>query len=229
MGLSDEEFPLFGEGVGGQSPLRSVAGEGLEGERDTETQRRRDGETKCAPATSSLRLSVSSSLLSHHASGSPHIPTSAKIRMGDRPPSLPPMSLQQEVMTDYATAGLSLKRHPVSFVRRELTRRGIITAAQLAQRQSGWVSIAGIVLIRQRPGTASGIVFVTLEDETGVANLIIRPDVFDRFSLAARKASLLQAEGRIQREGQVIHVMTYRLSDLTQLLSNQEFPSRDFR
>jgi error-prone DNA polymerase len=139
------------------------------------------------------------------------------------------MSLQQEVMTDYATAGLSLKRHPVSFVRRELTRRGIITAAQLAQRQSGWVSIAGIVLIRQRPGTASGIVFVTLEDETGVANLIIRPDVFDRFSLAARKASLLQAEGRIQREGQVIHVMTYRLSDLTQLLSNQEFPSRDFR
>jgi len=114
-------------------------------------------------------------------------------------------------------------------VRRELTRRGIITAAQLAQRQSGWVSIAGIVLIRQRPGTASGIVFVTLEDETGVANLIIRPDVFDRFSLAARKASLLQAEGRIQREGQVIHVMTYRLSDLTQLLSNQEFPSRDFR
>jgi error-prone DNA polymerase len=139
------------------------------------------------------------------------------------------MPLQQEVMTDYATAGLSLKRHPVSFVRGELMRKGIITAAQLAQRQSGWVSVAGIVFIRQRPGTASGIVFVTLEDETGVANLIIRPDVFDRFSLAARKASLLQAEGRIQREGQVIHIMTYRLSDLTQLLSKQEFRSRDFR
>jgi len=90
------------------------------------------------------------------------------------------------------------------------------------------VSVAGLVLNRQRPGTASGIVFVTLEDETGVANLIIRSDIFDRFSLAARRAYLLQADGRVQSEGQVIHVLVQCLVDLSELLANQEFHSRDF-
>lgn len=146
----------------------------------------------------------------------------------DESVAIPAMSLKQEVMTDYSYVGLSLKRHPVSFVRSELARRKIITAAELNHRESGWVSIAGLVLIRQRPGTASGIVFVTLEDETGVANLIIRPDIFERFSSAACRAYLLKADGRVQREGQVIHVLAQRLEDLGDLLSNQEFHSRDF-
>ena len=142
--------------------------------------------------------------------------------------ALPTMPLKEEVMIDYACSGLSLKRHPVAFVRSQLAQRKIITTVELKDHDKQLVSVAGLVLNRQRPGTASGIVFVTLEDETGVANLIIRPDIFDRFSLAARRAYLLQADGRVQSEGQVIHVLVQRLVDLSELLANQEFHSRDF-
>jgi error-prone DNA polymerase len=143
--------------------------------------------------------------------------------------ALPTMPLKEEVMIDYACSGLSLKRHPVAFVRSQLADRKIITTVELKGHDKQLVSVAGLVLNRQRPGTASGIVFVTLEDETGVANLIIRPDIFDRFSLAARRAYLLQADGRVQSEGQVIHVLVQRLVDLSKLLANQEFHSRDFQ
>src|SRR5215204_6493590 len=106
------------------------------------------------------------------------------------------MSLGREVMTDYMTAGLSLKRHPVALVRSQLSQRKVITAGELQRSPNGrWVRVAGLVLIRQRPGTASGIVFETLEDETGTANLIIRPDVYDRYRVAARRAALAQADG----------------------------------
>jgi error-prone DNA polymerase len=84
------------------------------------------------------------------------------------------------------------------------------------------------VLIRQRPGTASGIVFETLEDETGVVNLIVRPDVFERYRPAARHAGLLQADGYVERQGQVVHVMAKRLFDLSHLLSGFQLASRDF-
>jgi len=146
----------------------------------------------------------------------------------ESPVVLPPMPLRQEVMIDYATSGLSLKKHPVALVRDQLTRRRIITAAELNQRKDGWVRVAGIVLIRQRPGTASGIVFITLEDETGVANLIVRPNIFERYSLAACRAQLLQADGYVERQGRVIHVMALRLDDLSHLLPSREFRSRDF-
>ncbi len=91
-----------------------------------------------------------------------------------------------------------------------------------------WVKVAGMVLCRQRPGTASGIVFETLEDETGVVNLIIRPDVYDRFRPVARHAAVLEAEGRIERQGKVIHVMVSRMQDLSELLEGYVFQSRDF-
>src|SRR5205807_685100 len=84
----------------------------------------------------------------------------------------------------------------------------LIPAAELKNLPPGrWVKVAGLVLIRQRPGTAAGIVFVTLEDETGVANLILRPEIYDRHRPAARHAMLLQADGYLERQGQVIHVM----------------------
>ncbi|MBV8782400.1 MAG: error-prone DNA polymerase [Phycisphaerae bacterium] len=142
--------------------------------------------------------------------------------------SLPMMPLGQEVLTDYATSSLSLKAHPVSLVRAELKQRGIITAAELNQRKRGWVKVAGLVLIRQRPGTASGIVFITIEDETGVANLIVRPELFDRYRQAARHAYLLQADGYVERQGQVIHVMAKQMHDLSFLLNGHVFRSRDF-
>ena len=145
------------------------------------------------------------------------------------PPSLPAMPLGQEVLFDYATIGLSLKCHPVSLVRPQLSARGIITAAELRERPpGGWVSVAGLVLVRQRPGTAGGIVFMTVEDETGTANLIVRPTIYDRFRPAARHAQLLQADGRVERHGQVVHLLAFRMHDLGELLAGYQMRSRDF-
>ena len=142
------------------------------------------------------------------------------------------MPLGQEVMTDYRTAGLSLKCHPVSLLRGDLSKRGMITAAELADEDRSphgrWVKIAGVVLIRQRPGTASGVVFVTMEDETGVANLILWPQTYDAFRPAARHAVLLQCDGYVQRQGQVVHVLARKLLDLSHLLQGYEQRSRDF-
>jgi error-prone DNA polymerase len=144
-------------------------------------------------------------------------------------PFLPPLPLGQEVMTDYATGGLSLKQHPVALIREELKRRRIVTASDVDQVPHGrWVKVAGLVLIRQRPGTASGIVFETLEDETGIVNLIVKPEIYDRYRPAARHAGLLGAEGYLQRQGQVVHVLAKRLVDLSDLLGGYEFQSRDF-
>jgi error-prone DNA polymerase len=147
----------------------------------------------------------------------------------ESPAPLPVMPPGQQVMADYATAGLSLKRHPLSLVRDQLARDRITPAAELKDLKPGrWVKVAGLVLIRQRPGTASGIVFVTLEDETGVANLIVRPEIYDRHRPAARHAMLLQADGYLERQGQVIHIMAKRLFDRSDLLAGHRFKSRDF-
>src|SRR6185503_1427242 len=100
--------------------------------------------------------------------------------------------------------------------------------AELGKLDRGWVRVAGLVLIRQRPGTASGIVFQTLEDETGIVNLIVRPDIFDRYRPAARHAALLQCDGNIERQGDVVHVMAKRLFDRSALLRGLEISSRDF-
>ena len=132
-------------------------------------------------------------------------------------------------MTDYSTTRLSLKQHPLTLVRDSLKKDRILTAAELQATPNGrWVKVAGLVLIRQRPGTASGIVFVTLEDETGIVNLIVRPHVFDRFRLAARHAALLQCDGYVERQGQVVHVMAKRLIDRSSLIRGFELSSRDF-
>jgi error-prone DNA polymerase len=142
---------------------------------------------------------------------------------------LPAMPLGREVMTDYSTTGLSLKRHPVELIREQLRAMRILTAKEIADLPHGTkAKAAGIVLIRQRPGTASGIVFVTIEDETGIVNLIIRPNIFDRDRQPARHADLLQAEGRIERQGEVVHLVATRLADQSPLLSGHEFRSRDF-
>jgi len=135
-------------------------------------------------------------------------------------------------MTDYSTAGLSLKCHPVALVRDELSKQKVITAEQLMNNERSphgkWVKVAGLVLIRQRPGTASGVVFVTLEDETGVCNLILWPQIYDQYHAAARHATLLQADGYVQRQGQVVHVLAKRVYDRSELLSGYELRSRDF-
>jgi DNA polymerase III alpha subunit len=129
---------------------------------------------------------------------------------------LPAMSLGEQVVEDYAALGLSLKRHPLAFLRGELAREGLVTAADLAHLPvDRRLSIAGIVLIRQRPGSANGVVFVTIEDETGIANLILWPPILERFRRAALGATLLCCTGKLQREESVIHVVAERLADLT--------------
>ncbi len=129
---------------------------------------------------------------------------------------LPSMPLGEHVVEDYATTSLSLKRHPLAFLRGELKAEGIVAAAALAtlpveQR----VRVAGLVLIRQRPGSAKGVIFITMEDETGVANLIIWPPILKRFRRTVLGATLLYCRGRLQREEGVIHVVAEELRDLT--------------
>jgi error-prone DNA polymerase len=147
----------------------------------------------------------------------------------DREPStsLPAMSAQEQVFSDYRTVGLSLKAHPVSFYRAGLERLSVVPAAALPKLQDGRiVRVAGLVLVRQRPSTARGITFVTLEDETGQANLIIRMDVWERFYKVARTASAFIAHGRLQKQNEVIHILVTKLENIVIALNSQ---SRDFR
>jgi error-prone DNA polymerase len=144
--------------------------------------------------------------------------------------ALPELSPHEEVLADYQTAGLSLKAHPLTFYREELHRLNIVPAGQLAQLADGIpIRVAGLVLVRQRPGTAKGITFVTLEDETGVANLIIRPEIWNRYHQAARIAPALIAHGRLQSQQGVIHVLVQKLDALSERLQHLRSQSRDFQ
>jgi error-prone DNA polymerase len=133
---------------------------------------------------------------------------------------LPGMPQTQEVAEDYRTTSLSLKAHPVGFYRPMLTRRGVITAEQLLGLKDGRkVSVAGLVLIRQRPGTAKGVVFVTLEDETGVANAVVWKDRFEADRSVVMTASFLVVHGRVQAAEGVIHIVAEGFTDLSAELS----------
>jgi len=133
---------------------------------------------------------------------------------------LPEMPLGEHVVEDYASLSLTLKRHPLAFLRREFAGEGLVTAAELADLPvNRRLAIAGVVLIRQRPGSANGVVFITIEDETGVANLIVWPAILERFRRAALGATLLRCTGKLQREESVIHVVADRLDDLTPRLN----------
>ena len=128
--------------------------------------------------------------------------------------ALPAMSLSEAVSADYSTLQLSLKAHPLALLRDRMAARGVTPAAQLAELANGArVRVAGLVLVRQRPGSAKGVVFATLEDETGVANVIVWPHVFERFRREAMRAALLMVSGKLQREGIVVHVVANQLED----------------
>jgi error-prone DNA polymerase len=139
------------------------------------------------------------------------------------------------VMIDYATTGLSLQAHPLSFYRERLTARNIRSAQQLGETAHGKpVVVAGLVIMRQRPSTAKGITFVTLEDETGTINLVVRQAIWDRYYVVARRSPAWVAFGRLQRKYSVIHVVTDRLCDFARFLHQPgkaiaHHKSRDFR
>ncbi len=134
--------------------------------------------------------------------------------------ALPLMRQGEHVVNDYRALSLSLKAHPVSFLRERLAAQAIVETERLSELPSGKrVSVAGLVLVRQRPGTASGVIFATLEDETGVANVIVWPKIFERFRPIVLGARLMRVTGKLQSEQSVIHVVAERLEDLTPLLS----------
>ena len=140
------------------------------------------------------------------------------------------MSLGEEVVEDYASLRFSLKAHPVSFLRARLAAEGMVETARLLElANGGTVKVAGLVLVRQRPGTAKGVIFATLEDETGVANIIVWPDVFARCRKTVLAARLLGVEGPLQREGLVTHVIARRLFDLTPRLAALRDPCVSIR
>ena len=139
---------------------------------------------------------------------------------GAEPPVLlPAMPQAEQVVADYQTLRLSLKAHPISFFRRSLRKQGFIAAGDLPSLNHGRkVSLAGLVLVRQKPGSAKGVCFITLEDETGVANLVIWPKLFEHYRPVIMSARLLVVHGRVQTDGRVIHVVADRLENRTDRL-----------
>lgn len=147
----------------------------------------------------------------------------------ERTPQLPAMPMQEHVSQDYQRTGLSLKAHPISFIRAELEELRVTPCQTLRSLRDGVrVRVAGVVLVRQRPETASGVVFVTLEDETATANIILWPAVFNRFRKAARTAAGLIIEGKLQKLGEVIHIVAQRVDDMSELIPALQHQSRDF-
>ncbi|WOJ88292.1 OB-fold nucleic acid binding domain-containing protein [Methylocapsa polymorpha] len=134
--------------------------------------------------------------------------------------ALPPMPLGEHVVEDYRYLSLSLKAHPVAFLRDRLAQKKILRAEELSNHPPGGrVTVAGVVLVRQRPGSANGVIFLTLEDETGIANAIVWPRVFEALRPIVIGARFIAVTGRLQNEANVIHIVVERAENLTFLLS----------
>ena len=134
---------------------------------------------------------------------------------------LRPMTAGSEVVEDYSHVGLTLREHPISFLRDELRECRIVTCAEvMAARDGRWLEAAGIVLVRQRPGSAKGVIFVTIEDETGIANLVVWPKVFEEYRRVILSASMVGVRGSVQREGEVIHLVAHKVTDLSAELAS---------
>ncbi|PEQ11076.1 error-prone DNA polymerase [Novosphingobium sp. PC22D] len=130
--------------------------------------------------------------------------------------SLPPMPLSEEVVADYQTQRLSLKAHPMAFLRASLAERGFVRACDLRERKfRSMVQVAGVVLIRQRPGSAKGVCFITLEDETGVVNLVVWPHLKEKQRKVVMGARLMEVRGRVEYDDEVIHVIAAHMTDAT--------------
>ncbi len=133
--------------------------------------------------------------------------------------ALAPMRPGRTVVEDYGSVGLSLRQHPLAFVREDFTRQGMVQCRDLDRLRDGTrIIVPGLVLMRQKPGSAKGVMFITLEDETGIANLIVWPSIFERQRRLILVSSMMAAHGKVQKEGGVIHVIVEKLVDLSDLL-----------
>ncbi len=145
-------------------------------------------------------------------------------------PPMPRMVKSERVLSDYRMLGLSVEGHPMEFLRDELRGRGVLSAANLRKREAGDdVSVAGIPICRQRPSTAKGVMFITLEDETGFSNFVVMHDVQERYWRTILRSPVLLLEGVVEREQGVINVLTRRATDLAQELRGLVVQTRDFR
>ncbi|WP_245841600.1 error-prone DNA polymerase [Sphingomonas lenta] len=139
--------------------------------------------------------------------------------IAEEPAVLKPLSAGREVVEDYRSTQLSLRAHPLKFLRGELDRRGMTRCGDLARIKDGaFVEVAGVILVRQRPGSARGVLFITLEDETGIANIILWPDRFEKFRTTVMSAAMLAVRGQVQKQGIVIHIVADLVRDETLLL-----------
>jgi error-prone DNA polymerase len=146
------------------------------------------------------------------------------------PESLRPMTDLEEVYTDYSTTGLSLRGHPIGFCREKLNQLRVTPADKIASVPSGrFIRVAGLIVLRQRPGTAKGITFVTLEDETGSINLIVKPQIWKQFYLVCKQSNAWLVHGVLESRQNVIHVVVGRIEDLSQEIRGFDIDSRDFR
>ena len=153
----------------------------------------------------------------------------AEARITEATPLLRQPSEGEDIIADYSSLGLTLGRHPLALLRRQLDLRHFITAEMLSRARHGeCIRTAGLVVTRQRPGTATGVVFVTLEDETGIINLIVWSSLVETQRRELLNSRLLGVTGEVQREGEVIHVIAKRLEDHTALLGRLATQSRDF-
>jgi len=227
-GLREDEAALVVNAVARRGPFRSIAELWRASGAQVSTMRR----LASADAFRSMGLDRQAALWEIRALSDEQLPLFEATERSEPSPGLPRIPELRKVIQDYVATGLSLKAHPVSFCRDELTARGATPAREFADKRT-WphgskAAVAGIVLVRQRPGTASGIVFMTLEDETGTANLIVRPKVYRRYRRVARHGVLVLARGTVERQGDVVHILVESLENAegaTPLATR----SRDFR
>jgi error-prone DNA polymerase len=183
-----------------------------------------------ADAFASLGVDRRQALWQVKGVGEKPLPLFAAIADREETVELQPMSEGREVVEDYRAIQLSLRAHPLAFLRPELQRRGIVTCAELERIPDGRkVEVAGIILVRQKPGSAKGVLFVTIEDETGIANGIVWPDRFEAQRRTILSAAMIGIRGTVQKEGIVIHVIADRIIDHTPLLrsvGDRAFPHR---
>ena len=160
----------------------------------------------------------------------PELPLFAGVTKGETTVALPSPTRGQDIVADYASLGLSLAPHPLALLRSHLRRAGLATAAEVRHLAHGApVRTGGIVINRQQPASARGVIFVTLEDETGHVNLVVWQRVAQRQRRELLGARLMAVSGEVQREGEVVHVVARRLSDWSALLGGLQTRSRDFR
>src|SRR6202034_3710160 len=137
------------------------------------------------------------------------------------------MNTEERLVADYAGTGLTVGKHPMHYRRQELQSRNVLSAAELRRCRDGeFVKAAGCVIARQRPGTAKGFIFISMEDETGIANVIITPDLYERERLVVTRSKFVVVEGPLQNQDKVIHIKARHIQPLA--FGNLEVSSHDF-